>query len=331
MPPRDHPAIDRSASESTFETARPKSRRGAGVRKVAPILSLCIFGVAVFVLSRQLAELDAAAVLSQLRGTTPGAMAFALLLTAASFLILSGYDSLALRQIGVRLPYRIVLSTSFQSYAFTNTIGFALITGGSVRFRHYTEAGLKAMQVASVQILCVLTYVIGAAAVVGTALLLDPPNVLGVATPVAALMGLGLLATVAAYIGACAVFRGPVRLGRWSGRLPPPSVGLRQIALVALDLTVAGMIPYVLLSGAVDISPLEFLGAYVVAITVGVVSNVPGGLGVFESAMVLLLPSIPDSSLLAALLAFRVVYFLLPAGIAALLLIGQEWARQRGR
>src|SRR5690606_40476556 len=107
--------------------------------------------------------------------------------------------------------------------------------------------------------------------------------------------------------------------------------GIRQIGLVVLDLTIAGLIPYVLLTGEAGVSPLEFLGAYVVAITVGVASNVPGGLGVFESAMVLLLPSLADSTLLASLLAFRVVYFLLPAGLAALLLIGQEWLRHRRR
>ena len=305
-----------------------KRPRRVTARRVAPLLSLCIFLVALFFLSRQLAELDTSALLERLRATTPGALAAALGLTAASFFVLSGYDLMALRHLEIKLPYRTVLSTSFQSYAFSNAIGFALITGGSVRFRHYSEAGLRAMQIASVQILCVLTYVIGAATAVGIALVFDPPRVLGIAAPVAQLIGGGLLVTAAVYIAACAILRGPMRLGRWNGRLPAASFGFAQIGLVMLDLTIAGMIPYVLLSG-VGTSPIEFLSAYVVAITVGVASNVPGGLGVFESAMVLMLPSLPASSLLASLLAFRVIYFLLPASLAAVLLITQEWLRQR--
>lgn len=314
-----------------MQPASEKDARRLTARRVAPLLSLAIFLVALFVLSRQLAELDAGALLNRLGQTTLVEVAMALGLTAASFLVLSGYDLMALGQIGVRLPYRTVLSTSFQSYAFTNAIGFAVITGGSVRFRHYTEAGLRAMQVASIQLICVLTYVIGAATVVGIALVVDPPQVIGVAAPVARLIGCALLASAALYIVACAVLRRPFRVGRWRGRLPSALFGFRQIGLVVLDLTIAGLIPYVLLTGEAGVSPLEFLGAYVVAITIGVASNVPGGLGVFESAMVLLLPSIADSTLLASLLAFRVVYFLLPAGLAALLLIGQEWLRHRRR
>src|SRR5690606_22989776 len=125
MPPRDLPTIDRSPCERAQQPASETDTRRLTARRVAPLLSLVIFLVALFVLSRQLAELDTGALMNRLGQTTLVEVAMALGLTAASFLVLSGYDLLALGQIGVRLPYRTVLSTSFQSYAFTNAIGFA--------------------------------------------------------------------------------------------------------------------------------------------------------------------------------------------------------------
>ena len=86
-----------------------------------------------------------------------------------------------------------------------------------------------------------------------------------------------------------------------------------------------------LLPTSADISYLAFVGLYMVALAVSLLSLVPGGLGVFESILVLLLPGVPAPQLLGALLAYRLVYYALPFGLAVLLLSAHEFQRQRAR
>src|SRR5262245_60999744 len=137
---------------------------GARVKRVMPFVTVAVFGVALWLLGHTLAVHRIDDVLDYLGRLPPYKVTGAILLTAASYITLVGYDLSALHYVGRRLPLRDVAITSFISYAFSNTIGFAAVTGGSVRYRLYSAAALNGFEIAAVVVFCTLTFGVGAMA-----------------------------------------------------------------------------------------------------------------------------------------------------------------------
>ena len=176
-----------------------------------------------------------------------------------------------------------------------------------------------------------LTYGLGAAILLGITLLVDPAalRVLPVNKVVLQMLGIFLLAIPFLYLAGNMLRRTPLEIGNWVIRPPGPSISLGQCLLGSTDLIVASSSLYVVLHAFVDISFLPFLGAYLLAMVAGVVSNVPGGVGVFESAMLLLLPDVPVATLLGAILAYRLLYYLIPLMLALVLVVTHETVENR--
>lgn len=257
----------------------------------------------------------------------------ALLLTLLSYGCLCCYDLLALKVLEKRLPWQQVGMTSFIAYTFSNTLGFALLTGSSVRYRLYSSLGLGTGEVARVILFCSITFFLGLLGWGGSALLLGQGAALLVdwprwATGLLQLAGGLALLTVLAYLvwpGAALVWRGhPLFLPRIRYRL-------LQLLIALLDWMAAAAVLYVLLpSGSVPYPVL--LSAFVLSSLLGVLAHVPGGIGVFEASMSLLLTHyLPVDKLLASLLIYRCAYYFLPFLCALLLFAGQELLQQRAR
>lgn len=244
--------------------------------------------------------------------------------TAASYGLLTLYDVLALRIIGRPLPYRTAALASLTSYTLSHNLGFALLTGGSARYRIYTAAGLAPADIVRVIAVASLTFWSGVVAMAATALLLHP-TMLELAgwsldPAVQRVVGTVLLALLLGVIVWTGRHGGTISLWRWS--FPRPSAGQAalQPLLAALDLAAASAALYVLVGSATpEQFPAFFLG-YALAMIVALLSHLPGGLGVFEAVMVAALPGIDPAALLAALILYRVIYYLLPLAIAVVLL-----------
>lgn len=286
------------------------------------LLSLLLFAAAAWVLRRELAGVHLSDVLARFRAVPIQALGLSLLFTAASYLTLTGYDLLALRYAGITLPYGRIALTSFIATAVGNNLGLAMLSGGAVRLRMYSAAGLTAMEVAAVVAMVGLTFGIGVTVIAALVLALDPGNagrLLDI--PVGLTRGAGLLviALVGIYLVWGAARRTPLRLGGWKIRVPglPTSVG--QIALAAADLVFASGALYSLLPDGLAPAYAVFLTVYILAIVAGTISHIPGGIGVFETVLVLGLPGVPKDALLAAVLIYRLIYYLLPLALAALL------------
>jgi phosphatidylglycerol lysyltransferase len=302
------------------------------LRRWSPLLSLALFGLAVSVLYRVLYKHGLADVMAQLHTLSPRQFAEAGVLTLISYVVLSGYDLLALRHLGHRLPLLRVMFGAFVSYVFVHNLGLSLLTGGSVRYRIYGPAGLSAADIATITTLCALTFGLGAVMLGGIAFLTQPIDVLSVLSmppPLVRATGCILLAVVFAYVAWTATRKRAIRIGGWSVAAPDLALSLKQLALAAVDIGIAGLALYVLLPASADIDFTVFLGPFVLAITAGALSHVPGGLGVIEAVVILMLPSVPADALFASLLAYRVVYYLVPLVVAALLLAGYELAQQQ--
>lgn len=293
-------------------------------------LSLGLLGLALVFLGRELSHVSARELLARFRELSPARVTIALLLGALNYVQLSGYDWCALRYLRRDLPLTRVLLASFVATAFGHNIGPSIASAGSVRYRYYSSWGLGRAEIATMIGFLSLTFVIGYAAVAGPAFTFMSARFgQHFPLPMIALrsIGVGLLILLAAYITVC-VLRPAWRIRGRSWSPPRVGVALGQIATAACDwLLMAAMLQLWLPPGAVNYGQL--LLALLISQVAGVFSQVPGGLGVFESVMLAALAgTVPPPTLFGALLLYRVSYFFLPLGFAAILLIARELRRE---
>jgi phosphatidylglycerol lysyltransferase len=306
---------------------------GARLRRFVPVVGLLLFAFALYVLRAELRAVSWHHLTQAVIEVPPGRLTLALVLTWINYAVLTGYDFLALAYIGKRLPPFNVAVASFLSYAVSNNVGFAMLSGASVRFRFYSRWGLTGEELSRIVFSYSVTFWLGLLALGGVSLALRPgasTDVLAVArwAPVA---GWLLIASVAAYVAAAAAGRGPIRVGGFEFPLPRPAIAVTQLLLSSLDWALAGAVLYVLLpAGSVPF--LTFLSAFLAAILLGMASHVPGGLGVFEGLLVLLLkPYLSSGQLVPALLVYRAVYYLLPLLVALIGLVFDELHQRRAQ
>jgi len=307
---------------------------GEKLRWLKPLAALIVFGVAAFVLYYGFGRIHVRQVVASVREIPAHSVALALLLTCASYWLLGFYDVLALRYARKAVPYRRALFTAFIAYAFGHNAALAGFTGAAVRLRLYASRGLTAIDVATVSGFCSLTSMLGLAALAGVSLLLEAN------ATVAALhfrhwelllIGAALVLVVATYLFWASFARVPFEIRGWALRQPGPAIGIAQIALGATDFAVAASVVWVLLPPSAHIGYFAFCGLYAAAVAVGLLSHVPGGLGVFEAMLLLMLPQVPTEQLLGSLLAFRGVYYLAPLVTGALLFLAEELRAQSSR
>ena len=305
----------------------------ARLPKLAPILSLLFFTLALWLLHRELRDFRYHEVIRFLEELPLHRLLQAVGFTVGSYLALTGYDALALLYIGKRVAYWKVALASYVGYAFSNTLGLPLFTGTPLRARLYSGWGLTGIDITRIVLFSYATFWLGFCGLSGLAFLVDPiavPALLRLPLASARPVGLLFLGLIAAYLAATFARRRPFTFKGMEFAVPRPALALAQIALSSLDWCFAGAVLYSLLPSSWNITFLHFLAVFLFAQVAGLLSHVPGGLGVFETLMVLLLPrELPRSDLLAAMVAFRGVYYFLPLLMAALSLAVHEGVRRR--
>lgn len=292
---------------------------------LAAAVSLSLFVFALAMLHHELAPIQLSDIRQALYQVPAGGLLLAALGTLGSYLALTGYDAMALRHLGRALPYPRVALNSFIATTVGHNLGMALFSAGAVRLRLYTAEDLTATEVAGLAALTGLTFGVGVTFAAGLALLLEPAQsgqLLHLSPDSGRLIGVLLLVLVAVYLGFGLVRRPAIRLGNWQLHLPATGIALGQLILATADLSCAAAALFWLLPADAAVSFPAFVGVYVMAVAAGVVSNVPAGLGVFETVLLLALPGVPREGLLAAVLAYRAIYYLLPLAVAAMLAAG---------
>jgi phosphatidylglycerol lysyltransferase len=328
--PEDH---DRGAPAEAHPAVRP--RRASRARAaLAPALNLALFGLALWAVDHVLREYRYADVAHALADIPVLAMGAALLSTFLGYLALVGYDWVAFRFAGLPLPFRSMIRPSFVSFAVANSAPANVLTAGGVRFRLYEGRGLTPGQATLVAGLNVVTYAVGLSALAGVALILRGvvrgggaagPPLPGPRT------GAFLLAGVAAYLLLARLRRSPVHVGRRELHLPSARSAAWQLFVSCSDWIFSSGALYVLLVAVAPVPYLQFMATFFVAQVAVLVLPIPGGVGVFEAVVLLLRPSDAAApEVLAALLAYRVVYFLLPLVVAGALLALSGYRRLRG-
>jgi phosphatidylglycerol lysyltransferase len=291
---------------------------------------VAIGALLVHTLREFLAELSYADLLAAIRATDKASLGYAVLATFVSFLALTGYDASSLRYVGAQVGYRVAAETSFIAYALGNTVGLGVLTGGAVRMRLYGAAGVEAGTISRAIAFNALAFMLGISVVGAAALLWGTGSVAPALHLPAWLLQLGasliLLGTVV-LIAWCRDGRERQLFGQFRLRLPSASLALQQLLFSAIDIAATAAVLWFLLpAGAIDFS--AFVGFFAIAIVLGVLSHVPGGLGVFEAIMLVALHErVPAEALAAALVLYRLIYYMLPLVLALALLVVQEARR----
>jgi phosphatidylglycerol lysyltransferase len=307
-----------------------RSRYRELVPKLVPLVAVALASVALWLLHDELAHFHFRDVQQSLRGLGSGRLVASLALTLSSYLVLTGYDALGVRYIERRLPFRRVAFAAFEGFAFSQSFGGAGLTGASIRYRLYTGWGLGPAEIAALVVFNSLSFWFGYLTLVGVALCFAPVASAGALhLGVGLVRGLGvvILSVALAAFVANARRRRPWRVSRWEFR--PPSLGLAfgQLVVATLDWSLAAGVLFLLLPSG-TISYPELALTFLLAQLAGLLSHVPGGLGVFETVMLTAVGTrIGVVPLLAALAAFRLIYYVLPLVVAAVLLVGSELIR----
>jgi hypothetical protein len=295
-------------------------------------ISLIIVSISLFIFVRTIVRVDPRQLEAAFAATGLDQIAAAFALSALSYLALTGYDGLALRHLRMRVPYKLTALASFTSYAISFTLGFPLITGAAVRYWIYGPAGLSAGRVASLTAIASITFWLGMGLIVGVGFLGEAQAIGGLnhfSALANQLIGVAIVGALVAYFVWVGLRRRRAKPVIFNLALPGPVLTLGQMILGVVDVCSAAGVLYVLLPKDNGLAFLTFCALYSFASMLGIASNAPGGLGVFEATM---LKGVGGSSesMLASLLLFRAIYYLIPF-ILAMALLGAHEAGRRWR
>ncbi len=296
------------------------------VHVLSSVLGVLLFGSALWVIVHQLRQYELSDVLWELLQIPRGRLIASLALIVLDYTVLTGYEFLSLAFIGKKLSYGKTALASFIAHTFSVNIN--LLAGSALRYRVYATWGLTRREVATMIVFCNVTFVLGYLAVAG--IIFAVPSHAGLPLPVASgvlrPLGLLFLSLVAAYLMWNSLRHTRFRVCGWDIPRTTVALSLRQISWSALDWLLAGAALYLLLPPALGIGFLSFLALYLLAQLAGQMSQAPAGLGVFEASMLLLLSPLAHHALavVGALLAYRLLYYLLPFLAAVGMLAAQE-------
>jgi uncharacterized membrane protein YbhN (UPF0104 family) len=295
-----------------------------GWHRVGVLLSLTIIAVAVVVLFHSLRDLDVNEVIAAVKATEWRHITAAALFVAGGYFTLTFYDWFALHTIGRNeLPYRIAALSGFTSYSVGHNVGATVFTGGAVRYRIYSAYGLSAIDVAKICFIAGLTFWLGNASVLGLGIALRPEA----AGPIDQLpawinrvIAILILLTLALYVSW--VWSAPREIGQgeWKVKLPSGPSTLVQIIIGLFDLMFCALAMYMLLPDEPHVGFITLVVVFVSATMLGFASHAPGGLGVFDAAMLVALWEFNKEDLVAGLFLFRLLYYLTPFVIALTIL-----------
>lgn len=310
-----------------------EKRRERLMRVIGPLLGLALLVAASVTLERELGGANLEEILAHARSMPVGNLVAAFSLTLASYLALTGYDLLALRVLGHSIAYGKIALTSFVAYAFSYNLGFSGVGASAVRYRFLSVFGIPGGDVVRVVALGYLTFWLGFLCVAGIAFVLSPlplPTPLSNVAASTRPLGVLLLGGLAGYVAWARRHRGPIVVRGFEIPVPGLATTAWQLFLATVDFTCAAGVLYVLLPAAPGLTFPGFVGAYALAVVLGVASNVPGGLGVLDTTLVVLLRGyVPADEAVAALLLYRLLYYLIPMAWAGGLLVGFEgWQRR---
>lgn len=304
------------------------------LRKIGPSLfGFILFGFCLWAISQKLQRYSIQDVLDSLSSIPKSHQSGAIFLMLTSYLMTTGYDILAFNYIGFPLNYGKIAFGAFISYTLSNNIGFALLTGSAIRYRLYSGWRVPPGVIAQVIAFANLTFWLGLFGVCGLVFLFTPlqiPLILDLPFVSVRPIGIIFVSLTLVYLIWVSFNNKPFKIRGWELNFPPAGLSLALILFAALDWGAAAGVLYLLLPEGSTPSYLSCFSLYLLAMTASMISNIPGGLGVFETVVITLVsPEANPAQVLASLLAYRGIYYILPFITGTLLFGIYELKRQR--
>ncbi len=298
------------------------------LRHLPALLGVALLFGAIYVVQREFRHLKVADIKASLSAIPPRALVISFAWTVVSYGVLTFYDRLGTIYAGHKVSYRRVAFASFCAYALSHNLGFAAVSGAAVRYRLYSHWGLTPVQIAKVVGFCSLTFGLGGLVLGGCILFFEPMSVpfFSAFLPLWAFytIGAAMWVVVATYI-VISKFAGTIRVRGHEFNLPNWKMAVVQVTLASVDVAVTAAIFYALVPETPGLTYLRFLACYLASYSAGLLANLPGGIGVFDTAMLLgLEPYLPAPVILGAILVFRLYYYIIPLFLAGTLFAGNE-------
>lgn len=253
----------------------------------------------------------------------------------AGYLALSLYDYLALNYVGGKVTWWKWMLAGMLGFAISNNAGHAVVSGGAIRYRLYTRWRIRGGDIVKMLTISGFTYFLGAAAIVIISYFMVPhsmfQNSIGASVGINALF-IFCLVTLLLYFSVATFFhKKSIKIGEIKFQIPSVKMAFTQTILGITDSVLAGLVLYCCLIPFVEIPFIVFMGLFAIAQSTGVFSQVPGGIGVFETVFLVALPDTVDkASIFGALLAYRIIYYVLPLiGMGGLFFVYERWLRSR--
>ncbi len=298
------------------------------LRHLPALLGVALLVGAIYVVQREFRHLKLADIKASLAAIPRTALVISFAWTVLSYGVLTFYDRLGTIYAGHKVRYRRVAFASFCAYALSHNLGFAAVSGAAVRYRLYSHWGLTPVQIAKVVAFCSLTFGLGGLVLGGCILFFEPMAIpfFNQFLPLWAfyVIGAAMWALVAAYV-VVSRFAGTIRIRGHEFNLPDWRMAIVQVALASVDVAITAAIFYALLPPTPGLTYLRFLACYLASYSAGLLANLPGGIGVFDTAMLLgLEPYLPAPVVLGAILVFRLYYYVIPLFLAGSMFAGNE-------
>jgi len=290
------------------------------INNFSSFLGFVLLGISIVAIHHELRQYNYNEIFNSLVNLPPNRLYLSIGFTILSYMGIGCYDTVSFYYLRHTISYKKSIFTGFISEAATNTVGMAFLTGSAIRYRYYSNWGVTALEIAQIIAFENVSFWLGLFAVSGVIFLTHPLTIpTQIQLPFLSVQPLGIifLILVAAYIAGSIFSKKSLKIREHEFRFPSLKIALMQLGISSLDWVFTGAVLYVLLPSTPSLSFFSFLGIFLLAMTAGAISNVPGGLGVVESIILLLLSSkIHPTVIMGTLLAYRAVYYLFPLAVA---------------
>lgn len=296
------------------------------LKKIVSWAGLFFFGVAAYAIYHQLAKYDLEDIKEALLAIPVKNLLYACTASFLGYIALSSYDFLAIKYIGKKLSAWKWIFAGFIGFSISNNAGHAIVSGGAIRYRLYTRWRFHATDIVKMVTFSGFTYLVACFFLIIVGYLITPDHAFGeggVSKSVTTLTAIGSFLGLCVYLGGSLFYKKPIIIKGVEFDVPNIKMALAQILIGAADILMASSVLYFSLTAFVPIKFDVFIGVFIIAQVLGVFSQVPGGLGIFEGLFLYILPNSEDNTvaIFGALIAYRIIYYLLPlliSGIAFL-------------
>lgn len=304
------------------------SRTKRLIKKIISWAGLFFFGLAAFMIWRQLAKYDLQDLKDALLSIPNRNLLYAGAASFAGYVALSSYDFLALKYIRHKLSTWKWVFAGFIGFAVSNNAGHAIVSGGAIRYRLYTRWRIKAEEIVRMVTFSGFTYLVACCFLIIVGYLITPDHAFGEGSAskiTTSLVALGSLIFLVVYFTLSFCYTQKLDIKGVKFAMPRPKMAIAQVLIGSVDILMASLVLYFTLIHFINIPFNTFIGAFIIAQILGVYSQVPGGLGVFELVFSNIIPGAENQAMLfGALIAYRIIYYLLPLIVSGIVLFSYE-------